>query len=93
VRSTTRPENFLSDKPGRRDPAKGTVDLVTMAATESRIEGVNRCNLKFTTLNTLQAGISYRVNPSPGERGKTNQMIFKRMNTVICFTKVRFQRT
>jgi hypothetical protein len=42
---------------------------------ESRLEGVNRRNLKFTTLNTLQAGVSVRTNiKSERERErKTNQ--------------------
>jgi hypothetical protein len=55
---------------------------------------VNRRNLKFITLNThYKPGLALELNSSPGERGKTNQMRIKRMNTVICFTKVRFQRT
>jgi hypothetical protein len=61
---------------------------------ESRLEGVNRRNLKFTTLNThYKPGLALELKSSPGERGKTNQMRIKRMNTVICFTEVRFQRT
>jgi hypothetical protein len=34
---------------------------------------VDRRNLKFTTLNTLQAGISVRTNVKSGREGKTNQ--------------------
>jgi hypothetical protein len=62
---------------------------------ESRLEGgVNRCNLKFTTLNThYKPGLSLELKLSPRERGKTNQMRVKRMNTVICVTEVRFLRT
>jgi hypothetical protein len=60
---------------------------------ESRLEGVNRRNLKFTTLNTLQVGVSVRTKIKSEREGKTNQMEIKRMNTVICFTEVRFQRT
>jgi hypothetical protein len=61
---------------------------------ESRLEGVNRHNLKFTTLNThYKPGLALELKSSPGERAKTNQMRIKRMNTVICFTEVRFQRT
>jgi hypothetical protein len=58
---------------------------------ESRLDGVNRRNLKFTTLNThYKSGLALELKSSPGERGKTNQMRIKRMNTVICFTEVRF---
>jgi hypothetical protein len=62
---------------------------------ESRLEGgVNRHNLKFTTLNThYKLGLVLEAKTSPGEKGKTNQMGIKRMNTVISFTEVRFQRT
>jgi hypothetical protein len=31
---------------------------------------VDRQNLKFTTLNTLQAGVSVRIKSESGERGK-----------------------
>jgi hypothetical protein len=55
---------------------------------------VNKCNLKFTTLNThYKPGLALELKSNPGERGKTNQMRIKRMNMVICFTKVWFQRT
>jgi hypothetical protein len=58
---------------------------------ESRIEGVNRRNLKFITLNThYKSGLALELISSPGERGKTNQMEIKRMNTMICFIEVRF---
>jgi hypothetical protein len=51
-------------------------------------------NLKFTTLNThYKPGLALELKSSPGERVKTNQMRIERMNTVICFTEVRFQRT
>jgi hypothetical protein len=63
---------------------------------ESHLEGgggVNRRNLEFTTLNTLQAGVSVRTKIKSEREGKTNQMEIKRMNTMICFTEVRFQRT
>jgi hypothetical protein len=36
---------------------------------ESRLEGVNRRNLKFTTLNTLQVGVSVRTKIK-SERGE-----------------------
>jgi hypothetical protein len=52
---------------------------------------VNRRNLKFTTLNThYKLELALELKSSPEERGKTNQMENKRMNTVICFTEVRF---
>jgi hypothetical protein len=34
---------------------------------------VDRRKLKFTTLNTLQAGVSVRTNVKSGREGKTNQ--------------------
>jgi hypothetical protein len=41
---------------------------------ESRLEGVNRRNLKFATLNThYKLGLALEQISSPGERGKTNQ--------------------
>jgi hypothetical protein len=47
--------------------------------------------MKFTALNThYKPGLALECKSSPGERGKTNQMEIKRMNTVICFTEVRF---
>jgi hypothetical protein len=61
---------------------------------KSHLEGVNRRNLKFTTLNThYKPGLALEPKSSPRERVKTNQMTIKQMNTVICFTEVRFQRT
>jgi hypothetical protein len=62
---------------------------------ESRLEGggVDRRNLKFTNLNTLQAGVSVRIKSESEREGKQINQEIKRMNTVICFTEVRFQRT
>jgi hypothetical protein len=54
---------------------------------------VDRRKLKFTTLNTLQAGVSVNKMLSPGERGKQINQENKEDDTVICFTEVRFQRT
>jgi hypothetical protein len=34
---------------------------------------VDRRKLKFTTLNTLQVGVSVRTNVKSGREGKTNQ--------------------
>jgi hypothetical protein len=43
-------------------------------SSESRLERVNRHNLKFTTLNTYnKSGLALELKTSPGERGKTNQ--------------------
>jgi hypothetical protein len=43
---------------------------------ESRLDGgVNRRNLKFTTLNTYyKPRLALELKSSPGEREKTNQM-------------------
>jgi hypothetical protein len=58
---------------------------------ESRLEGVDRRNLKFTTLNThYKLGLALEGISSPGERGKQINQEIKRMNTVICFIEVRF---
>jgi hypothetical protein len=54
---------------------------------------VDRRKLKFTTLNTLQDGVSVRIKTESGREGKTNQLRNKIDGTVICFTEVRFQRT
>jgi hypothetical protein len=57
---------------------------------ESRLEGVNRRNLKIINLSThYKPGLALEINPSPKESGKQINQI-KRMNTVICFTDVRF---
>jgi hypothetical protein len=40
---------------------------------ESRLEGVDRRKLKFTTLNTLQVGVSVRIKTEFEREGKTNQ--------------------
>ena len=61
---------------------------------ESRLEGVNRRNLKFITLNThYKMGVSVRIKFKSEREGKQINQEIKRMNTVICFTEVRFQRT
>jgi hypothetical protein len=47
--------------------------------------------MKFITLNTnYKPRLALELKSSPGERGETNQMENKRMNTTICFTEVRF---
>jgi hypothetical protein len=52
---------------------------------------VNRRNLKFTTLNThYKPGLALELKSSPGERGKQINHEIKQVNTVICFTEVRF---
>jgi hypothetical protein len=60
---------------------------------EIHLEGVDRQKLKFTTLNTLQAGVSVRTNVKSGRGEKQINQETKRMNTVICFIEVWFQRT
>jgi hypothetical protein len=58
---------------------------------ESRLEGVNRRNLKIINLSThYKSGLVLEMNPSPKERGKQINQEIKRMNTVICFTEVQF---
>jgi hypothetical protein len=58
---------------------------------ESRLEGVNRRNLKIINLSThYKPGLALEMNLSLKERGKQINREIKRMNTVICFTEVRF---
>jgi hypothetical protein len=67
------------------------MDLWLLRKIESRLEGVNRRNLKFTNLSThYKPGLVLELNSSPKERGKQINQEIKRMNTVICFTEVRF---
>jgi hypothetical protein len=51
---------------------------------------VDRRKLKFTALNTLQAGVSIRIKSESGREGKTNHQDNKVDDTVICFAEVRF---
>jgi hypothetical protein len=58
---------------------------------ESRLEGVNRRNLKIIKLSThYKPGLALEMNSSPKERGKQINQEIKQMNTMICFTGVRF---
>jgi hypothetical protein len=58
---------------------------------ESRLEGVNRRNLKFINLSThYKPVLALELNTSLKERGKQINQEIKRMNTVIYFTEVRF---
>jgi hypothetical protein len=58
---------------------------------ESRLEGVDRRNLKITNLSThYKSGLALELMSSPRERGKQINQEIKRMDTVICFTEVRF---
>jgi hypothetical protein len=58
---------------------------------ESCLEGVNRRNLKIVNLSThYKPGLALEMIPSPKERGKQINQEINRMNTVICFTEVRF---
>jgi hypothetical protein len=50
----------------------------TLIPIESRLEGVDRWNLKIINLSTLQAGVSVRTNIKFEREGKTNQPRNKR---------------
>jgi hypothetical protein len=70
---------------------------MTYVAWYSKIEslleggGVNRANLKFTTLNTsYKPGLALERISSLGERGKQINQENKADDTVICFTEVWF---
>jgi hypothetical protein len=61
---------------------------------ESRLEGVNRQNLKIINLkHKYKPGLALEIKLSPKERAKTNQPRNKADDTVIYFTEVRFLRT
>jgi hypothetical protein len=52
---------------------------------------VDRRNLKLTALNThYEPGLALERISSSGEREKQINQQIKRMDTVICFTEVRF---
>jgi hypothetical protein len=52
---------------------------------------VNRRNLKIINLSThYKPGLALELNSSPKEKGKQINQGVMRMNTVICFTEVRF---
>jgi hypothetical protein len=72
-------------------PSLTTICLSMTSESRQEGGGVNMRNLKFTTLNThYKSGSTLELKSSPGERVKTNQMRIERMNTMICFTEVRF---
>jgi hypothetical protein len=48
---------------------------------------VDRRNLKFTNLSTLQAGVSVRIEFESKREGKQINQEIKRMNMVICFNR------
>jgi hypothetical protein len=54
------------------DSTKNTLEI-ECSIVESRLDGVDRRKLKFTTSNTIQAGVSVRTNVKSGREGKTNQ--------------------
>jgi hypothetical protein len=68
------------------------VSINSALSSESRLEGwVNRRNLKFTNLSThYKSGLALEMKSSPKEREKQINQEIKRINTVICFTEVRF---
>jgi hypothetical protein len=52
---------------------------------------VNRRNPKIINLSThYKSGLALEMNPSLKERGKQINQEIKRMNTMICFTEIRF---
>jgi hypothetical protein len=58
---------------------------------ESRLEGVDRRNLKIINLSThYKPGLALELILSPRKRGKQINQQIKWMNMVICFTEVRF---
>jgi hypothetical protein len=61
---------------------------------ESRLEGVNRRNLKFTSFkHNYKPGLALEIKSSPRERVENKSKANEADDTVICFTKVRFLET
>jgi hypothetical protein len=61
----------LKSHPSEKHPSD--LGKIFLESVESRLEGVDRRKLKFTTLKTLQAEVSVRTNVKSGKEGKTNQ--------------------
>ena len=60
--------------------------LLAQILSESRLEGVNRRNLKFTNLSThYKPGLALELNSSPKEREKQINQEIKQINTVIFY--------
>jgi hypothetical protein len=54
--------------------------FLSLIETESRLEGVNRANLKFTNFkHDYKPGLALELNSSPKERAKTNHKQIRRM--------------
>jgi hypothetical protein len=60
---------------------------------ESRLEGVNRRNLKIINMHTLQARVSVRNKIESEREGENKSQANEERDTVICFTEVRFLQT
>jgi hypothetical protein len=61
---------------------------------ESRLEGVDRRNLKFTNLSThYKPELALELKFESEREGKQINQEITQMNMVICFTEVWFQRT
>jgi hypothetical protein len=61
---------------------------------ESRLEGVDRRNLKIINLSThYKPGLALELNSSPKEGAKNKSQANEADDMVICFTEVRFLRT
>jgi cytidylate kinase len=58
---------------------------------ESRLEGgwIGRIG-NYKLKHTLQAGVSVRIKSESEREGKQINQEIKRLNTMICFTEVRF---
>ena len=61
---------------------------------ESRLEGVNRRNLKIINLSThYKPGLALEIKASLKERAKNKSQANKANDTMICFTEVQFLQT
>jgi hypothetical protein len=61
---------------------------------ESRLEGVNRQNLKIINLSThYKSGLALELKSSPKREGENKSQANKADDMVICFTEVRFLQT
>jgi hypothetical protein len=63
----------------------------TLIPIESRLEGVDRRNLKIINLSThYKPGLELERILSLEEKGKQINQEIKQMNTMICFIEIRF---
>jgi hypothetical protein len=72
------PISLLADAPDITSSSYALMKHRTLIPIESRLEGVNRANLKFTNFkHNYKSGLALEIKPSPKERAKTNHKQMK----------------